>query len=210
MPTEKYNKILSFFPQLKGKMSKFIPGILRWEEDEDIDLDNSDDIAFVDTMFKLIDLYAAKDFFNPDLNGCSPEIMSEILELAPKDPREEDILYDYSVKFIPSYKEAEKYKRHVNWTILRSPEAFAMFRENGNRFYIALNQGWESVACIPGVDFPYDNYGVSMLLIEVSKDNKIQSVTPRWNNLSGSNAIICEADLKYILGNAFNEVFKTP
>ena len=54
MPTEKYSMILNFFPQLKGRMSKFIPGIMRWEEDGDIDLDNSDDIAFVDTMFKFL------------------------------------------------------------------------------------------------------------------------------------------------------------
>ena len=209
MPNEIYNRILHFFPQLNGKMSKFLPGILRWERDGDIDLDNSDDIAFVDTMFKLIESYSAKDFFNPDFNGCTPEVMSEILELAPKDPREEEILYDYSVKSIPSYQEAKKYKMYTNWAVLSSQEAFATFRENGNRFYIALNRGWESVACIPGEDFPYDSYGCSMLLIEVSKDNKIESVTPRWSNLSGSNAIICEEDLKYIMESSFNELFKT-
>ena len=106
--------ILNFFPELKGKMSKFIPGIMRWKEDGDIDLDHSDDIAFVDTMFKLIDLYAANDFFNPDLNDCSPEVISEILEPVPNEQREEEISYDYNVKFISSYGMASGYKEFVN------------------------------------------------------------------------------------------------
>lgn len=59
-----------------------------------------------------------------------------------------------------------------------------------------------------GENSPYDKFGSSMILIEVSKDNKIESVTLRWNNLSGNNLNLTEYDLKEMLGDSFQNYLK--
>lgn len=51
--------------------------------------------------------------------------------------------------------------------------------------------------------FPRDRYGYSLIAVEVTHDNKIASITSRWNTYTeDSGNFITEEELKKILGEA--------
>lgn len=40
---------------------------------------------------------------------------------------------------------------------------------------------WWDILCIPGIGFLRDCFGYSLIAVEVSHENKIFSITSRWN-----------------------------
>ncbi len=54
---------------------------------------------------------------------------------------------------------------------------------------------------MPGIGFPHDKYGYSLVAVEVTPENKIASVTSRWNTYAGdTDDFLSEQELKSILG----------
>lgn len=54
---------------------------------------------------------------------------------------------------------------------------------------------------MPGIGFPHDKYGYSLIAVEVTPENKIASVTSRWNTYAGDTGdFLTEQELKSILG----------
>lgn len=52
-----------------------------------------------------------------------------------------------------------------------------------------------------GTGFPHDKYGYSLIAVEVTPENKIASVTSRWNTYAGDTGdFITEEELKSVLG----------
>ena len=89
----------------------------------------------------------------------------------------------------------------VSWCIVISEESFKENTSNGNRFYFCGNGDWWDVPCMPGIGFPHDKYGYSLIAVEVTPENKIASVTSRWNTYAGDTGdFITEQELKSILG----------
>lgn len=61
---------------------------------------------------------------------------------------------------------------------------------------------------MPGENFPFDDYGFSLIAVEVLPDNKIISVTSRWNTCSDDKGeFISESQLKEILGDKLKELY---
>lgn len=116
---------------------------------------------------------------------------------------EPKIEFDYTVDYIGSYAEARQYLDMTSWSIVISEESFDAYTANGNRFYFCGNGEWWDTPCVPGTAFPHDRYGYSLIAVEVTPDNKIASITSRWNTYTGdSGDFITEEELKKILGDA--------
>lgn len=199
---------LELFPELGGRLSKFAAGIFQWSLGKEIDITNPDEVSKVRTILKVLDKCPAYDFFNESFNGCSPDVVCEILGMSLKTPRKEPRLkFEYSVTPILTFKEATEYREAVSWCIVISKEAFEEYTASGNRFYFLENKNWFDVPSIPGPDFPYDRFGYSLIAVEMSADNKIVSVTSRWNECGeNSGNFLSESRLKDILGEAYNKL----
>ena len=200
---------LELFPELDGPLSKFAVGIFQWNLGKEIDINNADDVCRVRNILKVLDKSPAYDFFNEWFNGCSPDIVCEVLGMSPKIIREEPMIeFEYSITPISTFEEANEYKDASSWCIVISREAFEEYTKKGSRFYFLENKNWYDVQSIPGMNYPYDRFGYSLIAVELSSDNKIISVTSRWNeNGENSGSFLTESELKDILGELYNELF---
>ena len=200
---------LKLFPELDGRLSKFAIGVFKWNLGKEIDITNPNDVNKVRMILKVLDQSPAYDFFNESFNECDPDVVCEILGIRPKVPREEpEVNLEYSITPIKTFKEANEYKEAVSWCIVISEEAFEEYTKKGNRFYILENKDWCGVTSIPGKNFPHDRFGYSLIAVELSSDNKIISVTSRWNeNGENSENFLTENQLKDLLGESYNELF---
>ena len=122
--------------------------------------------------------------------------------MSPMAPNEEpDIKFNYTVERIENYADARQYLDMTSWCIVISEESFNAYTANGNRFYFCGNGEWWDTPCVPGMGFPHDIYGYSLIAVEVTPENKIASVTSRWNTCAGDTGeFITEDELKSILG----------
>ena len=205
------NYYLETFPELKGKLSKFCFGIFQWNLRGEININNPDDICRVRMILKVLESSPAFDFFDQSFNECSPEVVCEILGMSPKLLKNEPkINFDYTVTPIKTFEEAHEYFEEVSWCIVISKEAFDEYTKDGNRFYFLRNGDWRNVPCVSGNNFPHDNYGYSLIAVEVSIGNEIISVTSRWNECAeNSGKFLNESQLKEMLGESFNEILVT-
>lgn len=159
---------------MNDRLWKYTVGVFVWNMEGLIDLTNPDDVSRVRNILKVIGSTPAFNFFDNVFNECSPEIVCEILGLSPKTPREETpIKFDFTVHPIRSWEEAEAWHEPASWNFLISEEAF---KSNDNRFYMGGNGEWYDVPCDPGANFPYDQFGYSLISIEVSPDDEIVSI----------------------------------
>lgn len=176
------DKYLELFPEMNDRLWKFAVGVHIWNMSGQIDISNPDDVSRVRLILKVLGTTPAFDFFDNVFNECSPDVVCEILGLSSKTPRKEPPLQkDYTVYLINSWEEAKKWVEDVSWCILISEEAFKAYTRNGNRFCFCGNGEWWEVPCVPGTNFPYDQYGYSLIAVEISPENEIVSVTSRWN-----------------------------
>ena len=193
---------LSSFPELNSRLSKFAIGILKWNLAGLININTSDDVSRVQLILKVIDQTPGYDFFDNTFNECDPETVCEILGMSPMAPIEEpEIKFNYTVNRIGNYADARQYFDMTSWCIVISEESFKAYTANGNRFYFCGNGEWWDLPCIPGIGFPRDRFGYSLIAVEVSPENKIVSITSRWNTCSGDTGdFITKGELKSILG----------
>ena len=204
---------LTLFPELNSRLSKFAIGILKWNIARLININNPDDVSRVRLILKVIDQTPGFDFFDNTFNECGPETVCEILGMSPMAPiKEPEIKFNYSVDRIKNYADARQYLDMTSWCIVISEESFNAYTANGNRFYFCGNGEWWDVLCIPGMGFPHDNYGYSLIAVEITPENKIASVTSRWNTCAcDTGDFLSSEDLRKALGeNNFNKLFNNP
>lgn len=196
------DRYLTLFPELDSRLSKFAVGVLKWNLEGTIDVNNPDDVSRVRLILKVIDQTPGFDFFDNTFNECDPETVCEILGMTPVAPVEEpSIEFDYSVNYIGSYAEALQYRDMTSWCIVISKESFEAYTATDNRFYFCGNGAWWDTPCVPGRGFPRDRFGYSLIAVEVSPVNKIVSITSRWNTCAGTTGdFISEDELRAILG----------
>lgn len=212
-PEVQVERYLTIFPELKSRLSKFGVGILLWYMKGLIDIDNPDDVSRVRQILKILDQTPTFDFFDNTFNDSDPNIVCEILGLSPISKRDEPTLeFDYKIDCIKNFEDAHKYMGMASWRIVISEESYKAFTANGNRFYICGNGEWWDTPCIPGAAFPRDRYGYSLIAVEVTPDNKIASITSRWNTCAGDcENFISESELRTILGKAnYNKIICNP
>ncbi|MDE6247657.1 MAG: hypothetical protein K2M41_07435 [Muribaculaceae bacterium] len=193
---------LSSFPELNSRLAKFAIGILKWNLAGLININNPDDVSRVRLILKVIGQTPGYDFFDNTFNECEPETVCEILGMSPTAPLEEpEIKFNYTVNRIGNYADARQYHDMTSWCIVISEESFNAYTAYGNRFYFCGNGEWWDVPCIPGNGFPRDRFGYSLIAVEVSPENKIVSITSRWNTCRGDTGdFITKDELKSVLG----------
>ena len=207
--------LLTFFVGwgLNSRLAKFAIGILKWNIARLIDINNPDDVSRVRLILKVIDQTPGFDFFDNTFNECAPETVCEILGMSPIVPVDEsEIEFNYTVDPIGNYADARQYHDMTTWCIVISEESFNAYTSNGNRFYFCGNGEWWDMPCIPGSGFPRDRFGYSLIAVEVSPENKIVSITSRWNTCAGDNGnFITEDELKSILSmENYNKLYCKP
>ena len=201
---------VELFPELDSRLEKFAKGIFLWNMKGLIDIDNPDDISKVRLILKVLDKTPGYDFFDNVFNGADPDTVCQIIGMSPGAPGEEDeIRFDYCVSKIKSFEDAHSYFEMVSWCIVISEESFKAYTANGNRFYFCGNGDWRDVPCIPGRGFPNDKYGYSLIAVEMTPENKIASVTGRWNTCAGDTGeVLSPEELRRVLGEEnFNKLF---
>ncbi|MDE7153337.1 MAG: hypothetical protein K2O00_02680 [Muribaculaceae bacterium] len=198
------------FPELNSRLSKFARGIFMWNKEELIDINNPDDVSKVRLILKVIDQTPGYDFFDNMFNGGDPDTVCEIIGISSVAPVEDgEIEFDYSVIEIKDFNDAKSYIEDVSWCIVISEESFKEYTKTGNRFYFFGNRGWQDVPCVPGMGFPHDRYGYSLIAVEVTPENKIASVTSRWNICAGDTGeFVTPENLRGVLGEEnFRKLF---
>ena len=137
-------------------------------------------------------------------------MVCQLIGMSPVAPIEEgEIEFDYWVSEIKSFEDAHSYFEMVSWCIVISEESFKEYTSNGNRFYFCGNGDWWDVPCIPGMGFPHDKYGYSLMAVEITPDNQIASVTSRWNTCAGDTGdFLSPEELRKVLGEEnFDKLF---
>lgn len=194
---------VKLFPELDSRLAKFAVGIFIWNMQGFIDLNNPDDVSRVRLILKVLDQTPGFDFFDNEFNGANPDTVCSIIGMAPISPVEEGkIEYDYEVFYIPDFESARLYSYATSWCIVISDESFNDYTANGNRFYFCENgEKWDDTPCVPGMGFPHDRFGYSLIAVEVTPDNKIASVTSRWNTCAGDTGdFLTPKELREVLG----------
>ena len=196
------DKYLELFPEMNDRLWKYAVGVFIWNMEGDIDLTNPDDLSRVRTILKVIGSTPAFDFFDNVFNECPPDIVSEILGLSPKTPREEaPFNFNFTVYPVTTWEKAKTWCSMASWDFVISEEEFKASTQNGNRFYICGNEEWYELPCVPGANFPHDQYGYSLIAIEVTPDDEIVSVTSRWNTFAPDDGhYLSKEQLQSILG----------
>lgn len=205
-----YEEFSKLFPELDSRMAKFIPGISLWDEKGLINLQNPDDVSKVRLILKVLDQTPGYDFFDSTFNDADPEMVCAIIGMSPMAPiQDEEIDFDYSVVAIRNFEDALCYFEATSWCIVISEDSYKEYTSNGNRFYFCMNKGWENVPCVPGMSFPYDRFGYSLIAVEITPEKKIASVTSRWNTCAGDTGdFLSPEELKNILGeDNYNRLF---
>lgn len=204
---------LALFPELNSRLSKFAIGILKWNIAGHIDINNPDDVSKVRLILRVLDQTPGYDFFDNVFNEADPDTVCQIIGMSPLAPvKEGHIDFDYSVMEIKNFEDAHSYIEAVSWCIVISEESFKEYTSNGNRFYFCGNGDWWDIPCIPGTCFPHDKYGYSLIAVEVTPQNKIASVTSRWNTCAGDTGeFLSPEELRKVLGETnFNKLFYNP
>lgn len=207
---DQVDRYVELFPELDSRLAKFAVGIFIWNMKGLIDLNNPDDVSKVRLILKVIDRTPGYDFFDNVFNEADTDTVCGIIGMTSIAPVEEgDIKFDYYVHEIKSHEDARDYSELVSWCIVISDEVYKEYTANGNRFYFCCNDDWPDVECIPGLGFPHDRFGYSLIAVEVTPDNKIASVTSRWNTCAGDTGdFLSTEELHKILGdNNFKKLF---
>ena len=199
---DRVNRYVELFPELDSRLAKFTAGILLWESQGLIDLDNPDDVSRVRIILQVLDETPGFDFFDSVFNEADPDTVCQIIGISSVNTEEVGKMeFDYSVTEIKGFEEAHAYFESVSWCIVVSEESFKAYTLNGNRFFFCFNENWLTTPCVPGIEFPYDRYGYSLIAVEVTPENQIASVTSRWNTCGGDTGFFLTPEELYrVLG----------
>lgn len=202
------DRYVELFPELDSRLVKFAAGIYLWNMNGLIDIDNPDDVSRVRIMLKVIDETPGFDFFDNAFNEVDPDTVCGIIGISFADFVEDGkivVEHDYSVKEIKEYQDAHSYFESVSWCIVISEESFKEYTLDGSRFFFCAIRDWQEVPCVPGMSFPHDKYGYSLIAVQVTPDNRIASVTSRWNT---TGEFLSPEELRRVLGEEkFNQLF---
>lgn len=169
------------------------------------------------------------DDFDSNLNDLSAteiieELKDEILdELRSNSLKVNNHEYykNHRYKIVPilTFEEAEKYRSLTEWCVCDEEEQFDIYGNDGTTLYFCLRDDYLTVKQEEGENFPWDDYGLSMIAVSVHNYDSdwydaggAEAITSRWNAFNEDsddyNHVLGEEELSQILGVNFYEVFK--
>lgn len=212
---EKVKQYLEVFPELDSRLCKFAIGILEWELGDMIELDNFDDICRLRTMLRVLDKTPGYDFFDAEFNGIEdPEVVWNIIGFPTYtevvNPNE-DIKFNYTIQHVDNCDVANLFLKAGprGKDTFVDEETINAYYANGDKLFYCINHDWLQIKCVPGLNFPHDRYGYSLIAVEVTPKGEIASVTSRWNICGGDvGGFLSAEELKEILGDKYQELFQ--
>ena len=114
----------------------------------------------------------------------------------------------YTIIHIPDFEKAKVFAPHCDWCICQSEFDYETYTLNGETFYFCLKKGFEKTVKRAGNNYPYDDYGVSMLAISVDSNGQLANCTNRWNVDRIGNPNLTVQEISQIVGRDFYETFK--
>lgn len=113
------------------------------------------------------------------------------------------VLKNYTYEIIYNQVDARKYENATSpgsWCITYAPYHYDYYTRRNNSFFVIFKQNnWEDVPRPKTVPehFPLDEYGISLMAIQLSKDNgQVVGGTTRWNHGHGDIDVTGDADKK--------------
>ena len=131
----------------------------------------------------------------------------------------------YSIHKVDSYEEANR--DFSKWSYHGLPLCFTTgiaqwrnFTKDGeNTAYVCLKDGWKDVPEEKGENFPYDDYGLSMIWVFVDGEGNLTNCCIRWNHNgegkmssfpyggTGADDALTESSISNIVGVPFDSTF---
>ena len=167
-----------------------------------------------ESFFSLYDRYAAK----LEKEKTNRKTLVRSLMLTPN--------HDYTIKRITNFKEMQAYypltPSHSPWCVAYSEKKFDAFSANGiNNIYVVLHHDYKSINETAGTQRslsflqtidkepcpPYDDYGLSMLLLVTDIEGSIIYCSSRWNHSfkHSSHDYLNEYEISMLTGRNFYE-----
>jgi hypothetical protein len=131
---------------------------------------------------------------------------------------------DYTIKRITNFQEMQAYysftPSHSPWCVAYSEKKFDAFSANGtNSIYVVLHHDFKSINEIAGTQHslsflqaiekepspPYDEYGLSMILLVTNPEGSLIYCTSRWNHTykHSSHDYLNECEISMLTGRNF-------
>ena len=204
-------------PNLRLDNCKFITAGLRMYYNNELNDEQS--IRSLDTILNYIHKGNHASEYDYDLNGLSLNELSSkykdniVIDRENDRKRSEQIHRNggngYIIIPIETYEQAHKYSQYTSWCITHGQNAFNDYTQGGNRFYFCLINGFENT---PKNDegAPLNQYGLSMIAVEVDMNGDLLRITTRYNHDFGgenNNGLCSVEQLEDILDVNFYNVF---
>ena len=134
---------------------------------------------------------------------------------------------DYTIKRITNFQEMQAYypltPSHSPWCVAYSEKKFDAFSANGtNSIYVVLHHDYKSInetvgtqrslSFLQAIDkepsSPYDDYGLSMLLLVTNPEGSLIYCTSRWNHTfkQSSHDYLNEYEISMLTGRNFYKI----
>ena len=202
-----------------GMSTKFLKELLDFkkmlafmQEDKEIEYDKD---LNGESFYSLYHRYAAK--LEMEKNNQKAFVRS--LMLTPNQ--------DYTIKRITNFQEMQAYypltPSHSPWCVAYSERKFDAFSANGeNSIYVVLHHDYKSInetagtqrslSFLQAIDkepsSPYDDYGLSMLLLVTNIESSLIYCTSRWNHSfkHSSHDYLNEYEISMLTGRNFYKI----
>ena len=197
---------------------KFILGVTRMFIDRQIN--SANDISSLNSTLKLVASNAHINEYDRNLNGLScrdliqrfSTVMNDNIEAERSDINQMafDTPSDYEIVRIDSFEQASEYGDYTTWCVTHDEDMFDSYTSDGiNQFYFCLKHGFEGIKPKVGENAPLDEYGLSMIAVNVDYNGALNTCTCRWNHDNGGDDSIMNAkQISQVVGVNFYNVFK--
>lgn len=118
---------------------------------------------------------------------------------------------NYEIVPIKNFEQASQYGEYTSWCVTHEKAHFNSYTNNGQKFYFCLKDGFENIPKRAGENAPLDEYGLSMISVQVNKDGEPEHITTRWNHeYNGENnpGLKTPKQVQEVVGVNFYETFK--
>ena len=200
--------LISSVPRLQGPAGKFLPGIRRWIKEGALSMNGGNDCERLNVFLHIIEDNPAYFFFDEDFNGQSREFVESSLNLdLLEEPYQTPSEVSYSAVKIDGYSDVLPYAKYApDWCIILSEEAYKEHTHYGrDTFYFLERYDMSNIPRLPGIAFPKDDYGLSLIAVCVSPSKEILSITSRWNYGDDQDFFLSTLELERIVGE---KIFK--
>lgn len=191
-----YDQFRSSIPYMQTKAVYFLPGCIKLFGRQEL----SDATSFstigriANYLMSLPDKGGYNSYFSKS-DDKNPESFSSIVKSTTKGRSDasrrtkeeiQNIDFDgeanYDVVLISNFQQAKKYGPYTDWCICHDNMNWEQYTNEGrNTVYFMLNDDWQNTPKKRGENYPYDEYGESMISVIVFPDGDLAWSTCRWN-----------------------------